>query len=92
VAAPKSVTRSGLDIQDMGLAGTCPDFSLEKERYARSMKNRLEWYKREQGREGGLSHAIAVKEHSRSAADQGVPLPHELRPPDVLSRTMDYLM
>ena len=33
VAALKSVTRSGLDIQDMGLAGTCPDFSLEKERW-----------------------------------------------------------
>ena len=36
------------------------------------MKNRLEWYEKEQGREGGLNHAIAVKEHSRSVADHGV--------------------
>ena len=30
---PKSVTRSGLDIQDMNLVGTCPDFCPEKERW-----------------------------------------------------------
>ena len=33
-----------------------------------------------------------VKEYSRSSADQGVPLPHELRPAAVLDRTMTYLM
>ena len=87
---PKSVTRSGLDIKDMNLIGTCPDFCPEKERYERSAKNRLEWYEKVDG--GKLSHTSAVKEHSRSAADQGIPLPHELRPAPVLSRTMDYLM
>merc|ERR1719180_89464 len=88
---PRSITRSGVDIQDMNLVGTCPDFCPEKERYERSAKNRLEWYEKATG--GKLSrHTFAVKEHSRSAADQGIPLPHELRPAPVLSRTMDYLM
>ena len=87
---PRSITRSGVDIQDMNLVGTCPDFCPEKERYERSAKNRLEWYEKATG--GKLSHTSAVKEHSRSAADQGIPLPHELRPAPVLSRTMDYLM
>ena len=87
---PRSVTRAGTDIQDMNLVGTCPDFCPEKERYERTTKNRLEWY--EKGEGGRLVHRTVVKEHSRSAADQGVPLPHELRPAPVLSRTLDYLM
>lgn len=33
-----------------------------------------------------------MKEYSRSSADQEEPLPHELRPLTVLSRTMDYLV
>lgn len=33
-----------------------------------------------------------MKEYSRSSADQEEPLPHELRPPAVLCRTMDYLV
>lgn len=39
-----------------------------------------------------VDHAAAVKEYSRSSADQEEPLPHELRPSAVLSRTMDYLV
>lgn len=39
-----------------------------------------------------MDHAAAVKEYSRSSADQEEPLPHELRPSAVLSRTMDYLV
>ena len=34
----------------------------------------------------------AVKEYSRSSADQEEPLPHELRPAPVLKLTMDYLI
>lgn len=33
-----------------------------------------------------------VKQYSRSSADQEEPLPHELRPPAVLTMTMNYLM
>lgn len=39
-----------------------------------------------------VDHAAAVKEYSRSSADQEEPLPHELRPSAVLRRTMDYLV
>lgn len=35
---------------------------------------------------------LAVKQYSRSSADQEVPLPHELRPVKVLQMTMSYLM
>ena len=86
---PKKQLRSGLEIEDMNLIGTCPDICPEKERYGRSAKNQLRWYEKEEGR---LNHLTAVKEHSRSAADQDVPLPHELRPPSVLNKTMNFLM
>lgn len=39
-----------------------------------------------------VDHAAAIKEYSRSSADQEEPLPHELRPSEVLSMTMDYLV
>lgn len=35
---------------------------------------------------------LAVKQYSRSSADQEVPLPHDLRPVAVLQRTMLYLL
>ena len=86
---PKSQLRSGLEIEDMNLIGTCPDLCPEKERYGRSTKNQLRRYEKIGG---NLNHLAAVKEHSRSAADQDVPPPHELRPPKILSMTMDFLM
>lgn len=39
-----------------------------------------------------MDHTAAIKEYSRSSADQEEPLPHELRPLAVLSMTMDYLV
>ncbi|PSN56693.1 hypothetical protein C0J52_00009 [Blattella germanica] len=39
-----------------------------------------------------LDHSLAIKQYSRSSADQDEPLPHELRPPHVLRMTMDYLL
>ena len=38
-----------------------------------------------------LDPSKAVKEYSRSSADQEEPLPHELRPPTILQLSMDYL-
>eukprot|EP00092_Neocalanus_flemingeri_P027091 GFUD01029377.1.p1 GENE.GFUD01029377.1~~GFUD01029377.1.p1 ORF type:complete len:2023 (+),score=566.09 GFUD01029377.1:57-6125(+) len=86
---PKKQIRFGQEIEDVNLVGTCPDFCPEKERYGRSAKNQLRWFEKDCGK---LNHLAAVKEHSRSAADQDVPLSHELRPPTVLSKTMDFLM
>lgn len=39
-----------------------------------------------------MNPSLAVKQYSRSSADQEVPLPHELRPVKVLRMTMMYLM
>lgn len=39
-----------------------------------------------------MDHAAAIKEYSRSSADQEEPLPHDLRPLPVLCMTMDYLV
>lgn len=39
-----------------------------------------------------VDHASAVKEYSRSSADQEEPLPFELRPTPVLCMAMDYLI
>lgn len=39
-----------------------------------------------------VDHCAAIKEYSRSSADQEEPLSHELRPLPVLSMTMDYLV
>lgn len=46
----------------------------------------------EQGCELQISHKKAVKEYSRSSADQEVPLSHELRSEPVLQMTMLYLV
>lgn len=39
-----------------------------------------------------MDHYAAVKQYSRSSADQEIPLPHDLRPVPVLERTMSYLL
>lgn len=39
-----------------------------------------------------VDHTNAIKEYSRSSADQEEPLPHDLRPLPVLCMTMNYLV
>jgi hypothetical protein len=77
--------------------GTCPDMCPEKERYMREDRRRLSIYEMVPGtdlpgKNPQIDHAKAVKEYSRSSADQDMPLPQELRPPEVLDRTMNYLL
>uniref|UniRef100_A0A670HVG0 Germinal-center associated nuclear protein n=1 Tax=Podarcis muralis TaxID=64176 RepID=A0A670HVG0_PODMU len=80
---------------DLGKAktfvGTCPDMCPEKERYMRETRNQLSIFEVIPGTDK-VDHAAAIKEYSRSSADQEEPLPHELRPSEVLSMTMDYLV
>ncbi|NXF97869.1 GANP protein, partial [Eubucco bourcierii] len=80
---------------DLGKAktvvGTCPDMCPEKERYMRETRNQLSVFELLLGSDK-VDHAAAIKEYSRSSADQEEPLPHELRPSEVLSMTMDYLV
>ncbi|KAM4611218.1 germinal-center associated nuclear protein, partial [Discoglossus pictus] len=84
------VKRTELD-QAKVFVGTCPDMCPEKERYMRETRNQLSVYELLPGTDK-LDHAAAIKEYSRSSADQEEPLPHELRPTSVLSMTMDYLV
>uniref|UniRef100_A0A8L7T2N4 SAC3/GANP/THP3 conserved domain-containing protein n=2 Tax=Brugia malayi TaxID=6279 RepID=A0A8L7T2N4_BRUMA len=72
------------------MQGSCCDMCPEKERYMRVVQKRLSAY--ECHDDGSIAPELTVKEYSRSAADQEEPLPHELRPADVLQRTMNYLV
>lgn len=72
------------------IKGTCKDMCPEKERYMRDVKKSLHFY--ECDSEGRMVHEKMVKDYSRSAADQDMPLAHELRPLEVLQTTMDYLI
>ncbi|KAK6177359.1 hypothetical protein SNE40_015477 [Patella caerulea] len=78
--------------------GTCPDMCPEKERYDRQETRRLSIYEMIPGTENvanqppQIDHNRAVKEYSRSSADQTEPLQHELRPESVLMSTMTYLL
>ncbi|XP_072850394.2 germinal-center associated nuclear protein [Pogona vitticeps] len=80
---------------DLGKAktfvGTCPDMCPEKERYMRETRNQLSIFEVIPGTDK-VDHGAAIKEYSRSSADQEEPLPHELRPSEVLNMTMDYLV
>uniref|UniRef100_F7DJT5 Germinal-center associated nuclear protein n=1 Tax=Monodelphis domestica TaxID=13616 RepID=F7DJT5_MONDO len=84
------VKRTDLD-KAKAFVGTCPDMCPEKERYMRETRNQLSSFEVVPGTDQ-VCHAAAIKEYSRSSADQEEPLPHELRPSGVLSMTMDYLV
>ncbi|XP_072254034.1 germinal-center associated nuclear protein isoform X2 [Leuresthes tenuis] len=82
--------RTDLDLSSV-FVGTCPDMCPEKERYMRETRNQLSIFELIPNTEM-VDHSAAIKEYSRSSADQEEPLPHELRPLPVLSMTMDYLV
>lgn len=82
--------RTDLDMSKV-FVGTCPDMCPEKERYMRETRKQLSIYEVIPNTEM-VDHTTAIKEYSRSSADQEEPLPHELRPLPVLSMTMDYLV
>ncbi|GJQ80915.1 hypothetical protein Trydic_g4732 [Trypoxylus dichotomus] len=73
------------------IVGTCPDMCPEKERLMREIQHQISLYEQEPS-EKTMSPFLAVKQYSRSSADQEVPLPHELRPVTVLKQTMSYLL
>lgn len=70
--------------------GSCPDMCPEKERLMREAKHQVAIF--EERSRGVINHNLAVKQYSRSSADQETPLPHELRPEPVLKMTMNYLL
>ncbi|XP_012538188.1 uncharacterized protein LOC105837719 [Monomorium pharaonis] len=72
--------------------GTCPDMCPEKERLMRESQRQVASYEQLEGNEYRINHATAVKQYSRSSADQEEPMPHELRPVRSLKMTMSYLL
>ncbi|TSK92908.1 Germinal-center associated nuclear protein [Bagarius yarrelli] len=82
--------RTDLDMSKV-FVGTCPDMCPEKERYMRETRNQLSVFEVVPDTEK-VDHCAAIKEYSRSSADQEEPLPHELRPLPVLRMTMNYLV
>uniref|UniRef100_A0A1A9X257 PCI domain-containing protein n=1 Tax=Glossina brevipalpis TaxID=37001 RepID=A0A1A9X257_9MUSC len=75
--------------------GTCPDMCPEKERLMRDFQRQVssfEWPDEDEDLKTAISHRKAIKEYSRSSADQEFPLAHELRSESVLQMTMLYLM
>ncbi|EFN82863.1 uncharacterized protein LOC105184744 [Harpegnathos saltator] len=73
-------------------SGTCPDMCPEKERLMRESQRQVSPYEQIDGNEYKINHATAVKQYSRSSADQEEPMSHELRPVKSLKMTMSYLL
>uniref|UniRef100_A0A182MNX6 Germinal-center associated nuclear protein n=1 Tax=Anopheles culicifacies TaxID=139723 RepID=A0A182MNX6_9DIPT len=74
------------------IEGTCPDMCPEKERYLREWKCMVPSYEKQPGGTVQIDHGKAIKQYSRSSADQELPLPHELRSQQALGRTMHFLL
>lgn len=72
--------------------GTCPDMCPEKERLMRESQRQIASYEQLEGNEYKINHMTAIKQYSRSSADQEEPMPHELRPVKSLKMTMSYLL
>ncbi|XP_014480762.1 PREDICTED: uncharacterized protein LOC106747603 isoform X2 [Dinoponera quadriceps] len=72
--------------------GTCPDMCPEKERLMRESQRQVASYELLEGNEYRINHAAAIKQYSRSSADQEEPMSHELRPVRSLKMTMSYLL
>ncbi|XP_017067398.1 protein xmas-2 [Drosophila eugracilis] len=72
--------------------GYCPDMCPEKERLLREFQRQVAIYELQRGSNELICHERAIKQYSRSSADQETPLPHELRNETALHMTMTYLM
>ncbi|XP_058444936.1 protein xmas-like [Malaya genurostris] len=71
--------------------GTCRDMCPEKERYMRECKLQVAAYESGESNQQ-MDHGKAIKQYSRSSADQEAPMPHELRSEQALELTMSYLL
>ncbi|KAI9305605.1 SAC3/GANP/Nin1/mts3/eIF-3 p25 family-domain-containing protein [Cunninghamella echinulata] len=70
--------------------GTCTSMCPEFEMVERELQNGLDSL--EMDEDGNLDPEKAVKTYRRSAAGNEQPLPSDVRTPDALIRTLDYLM
>lgn len=74
---------SASDDNEGAVLGTCSEICPEKERYGRIKQDRVSIYEQDKH---------MVKDFSRQAADQEMPLPSELRTAKALRTTMNYLL
>lgn len=74
--------------QAKSIVGTCCTMCPEEEMEFRA---RREDFSQFETTDGVFDRSKAVKKYRRSAAISEAPLPEDIRPPDVLVRTMDYL-
>ncbi|CAG4971556.1 unnamed protein product [Colias eurytheme] len=72
--------------------GTCPDMCPEKELLHRQAEHQVMTLETIVDSDGLLEPWRAVKQYSRSSADQEIPMCYELRPAAVLMRTCAYLL
>ncbi|VEN34558.1 unnamed protein product [Callosobruchus maculatus] len=83
--------RKRVSVKSKATLGTCQDMCPEKERLMRETRHQVALYE-QMDESNSMDIRKAVKQYSRSSADQETPLPHELRPVSVLQMTMCYLM
>ena len=75
------------------ITGTCLEMCPEFERYDREVTGELAVFEIRKGTMDEVDHERAVKKYRRSAAGQDPEIfPEDIRPPQVLKRTMDYLV
>jgi hypothetical protein len=72
--------------------GTCPDMCPEKERYMREFQRQISSFEQLEDSDYKINDSIAIKQYSRSSADQEEPMSHDLRPVKSLKMTMSYLL
>ncbi|XP_077289878.1 RRM_XMAS2 and SAC3_GANP domain-containing protein xmas [Arctopsyche grandis] len=88
------ILRGCLKTRHGAIKGCCPDMCPEKERLLRQSQRQIPPYEMSSDNQATnrLDPKRAIKEYSRSSADQEEPLPHELRPVPVLHETLLYLL
>ncbi|XP_068633031.1 uncharacterized protein [Battus philenor] len=72
--------------------GTCPDMCPEKELLHRQAEHQVMTLETVPDSDGQMEAWRAVKQYSRSSADQEIPMCYELRPAHVLTKTCSYLL
>ncbi|SCU94045.1 LADA_0G06194g1_1 [Lachancea dasiensis] len=72
--------------------GTCQDMCPIFERARRSVENNVVRYEKDDERSRTISRQKALKVFARPAAAAAPPLPSDVRPPQVLVRTLDYIV
>ncbi|CEP61412.1 Sac3p LALA0_S03e02278g [Lachancea lanzarotensis] len=84
---------SAKDLNDaIVFQGTCQDMCPIFERARRSVENNVVRYEREDVNSKAISRAKALKVFARPAAAAAPPLPSDVRPPEILITTLNYIV